>query len=288
MTKFVDCFLFNDELDLLEFRLTEHDPFTDYFILVECRKSFSARPKKLYATDNITRYEKWKDKLIIVVLDDNKIKNKHGLGLEDYSRECAIKEVKKLYEKGWIDSQTLVSCVADTDEIYDKDKIEELKLEELKLKVSGNLHNPFKPLRPLLRFHYYSLQISRPKNPVWTPQKRLKICKLSDLKDFTLVEIQSMIITDMFNMGWHLCYFGSLELVVSKLKSFSHASMKEIKNVASNPNIIKERIENNKDILDRDWENLCFKTPDKVPYNYDLLIKLNLDKYRTYVPSSTT
>jgi len=277
MTKFVDCFLFNDELDLLEFRLTEHDSFTDYFVLVESRKEFSGKPKKLYATENITRYEKWKDKLIIVVLNDNNIKNKHGLGLEDYSREYAIKEVKNLYEKGWIDSQTLVSCVADTDEIYDKDKIEELKL-----KVSENPQEPLKtlkPLRPLFRFHYYSLQVSRPKNPVWTPQKRLKICKVSDLKDFTLVEIQTMIITDMRNMGWHLCYFGSLELIVSKLKSFSHASMKEIKNVASNPNLIKERIENNKDILGRDWENLSFKNPDKVPYNYDLLIKLNLDVY---------
>jgi beta-1,4-mannosyl-glycoprotein beta-1,4-N-acetylglucosaminyltransferase len=282
MTRFVDCFLFNDELDLLEFRLTEHDPFTDYFILVESRKSFSARPKKLYATENITRYEKWKDRLIVVVLDDNEIKDKHGFMLEDYSRECAMKEVKRLRDDGYIDSHTLVSCVADTDEIFDKDKIDELKR-----KVSENLQKPFKPLRPLFRFHYYSLQISRPKNPVWTPQKRLKICKVSDLKYFTLVEIQTMIITDMRNIGWHLCYFGSLELVVSKLKSFSHASMKEIKDIASNPNLIKERIENNKDILGRDWESLGFKNPDKVPYNYDLLIKLNLDIHKTNVSSST-
>tara|TARA_Y100000389_G_C17407126_1_gene488706 strand:+ start:323 stop:1168 length:846 start_codon:yes stop_codon:yes gene_type:complete len=281
MTKFVDCFLFNDELDLLEFRLTEHDSFTDFFVLVESKKSFSAKHKKLYATENISRYEKWKDKLIVVVLDDKELKDKHGLGLEDYSRERAIKKVKELFDEGRIDSHTLVSCVADTDEIYDKDKIDELKL-----KVSENIQSPFKPLRPLLRFHYYSLQISRPKNPVWTPQKRLKICKVSDLKYFTLTEIQSMVITDKKNMGWHLCYFGGIELVVSKLKSFSHASMKEIKNIASDPNIIKERIENNKDILGRDWENLSLKNPEKVPYNYDLLSKLNLDIYNKKTVSS--
>ncbi len=43
MVKFVDCFIFNDELDLLEFRLEEHDPFVDLFILVESTKTFSGK-----------------------------------------------------------------------------------------------------------------------------------------------------------------------------------------------------------------------------------------------------
>lgn len=272
MTKFVDCFLFNDELDMLEFRLTEHDPFTDYFILVECKKTHSAKPKKLFATENIGRYERWKDKLIIVILDDNDIKNIHGCGLEDFSRESALKKVKELLDRGCIDSHTLVSCVADIDEIYDKDKIEELKR-----KVLEKPHEPFKPLRPLFRFHYYSLKVSRPENPVWTPQKRLKICKISNLTKFELIEIKNMILTNMNDMGWHLCYFGGFDLVLSKLNTFLHASMKEVKETVSNPSLLEERIKNNEDILGRNWEKFCVKTPDKVPYNYDLLIQLKLD-----------
>ena len=265
MTKFVDCFLFNDELDLLEFRLTEHDSFTDYFILVESKKSFSAKPKQLYATNNILRYQKWKDKLIIVIVDDNEISKKHGFGLEDYSRECGIKKVKELYEIGLIDNNTIVSCVADTDEIYDKEKIQELK------------KNITKPIRPLFRFHYYSLKVTRPNNPIWTPQKRLKLVKISDFKQFTIKEVQEMIITNITEMGWHLCYFGGTDLILTKLSNFAHANMEKVKECISNPNLIKYRLENNIDILGREWEKLEIKDPDKVPININLLKELKID-----------
>ena len=143
MNKFIDSFLFNDELDMLEFRLTEHDSFTDYFVLIECNKTHSLKPKELYATNNIDRFHKWKDKLIIVVIDVNLIKNlqwrrlealttqtsgiQKARWLEDFSRECGIQKVKELYNNNLIDSNTIVSCVGDVDEIYDKEKIEELK-----------------------------------------------------------------------------------------------------------------------------------------------------------------
>ena len=265
MTKFVDCFLFNDELDLLEFRLTEHDSFTDYFILVESKKSFSGKPKKLYATNNIERFHKWKDKLIIVIVDENEISKRHGFGLEDYSRECAIKKVQELYKTGLVDSNTIVSCVADTDEIYDKEKIEKLK------------NNITKPIRPLLRFHYYSLKITRPNDPVWTPQKRLKLVKITDFKEFTIKEVQEMNITNMNEMGWHLCYFGGIDLILSKLSNFAHSNMEKVKECISNPDLIKYRLENNIDILGREWEKLEFKEPYKVPNNIKLLKELKID-----------
>ena len=265
MNKFIDCFIFNDELDLLEFRLTEHDSFTDYFILVESKKTFSGKAKELHATNNLSRYEKWKDKLIIFVIDENEITNRHGFGLEDYSRECAIKKVKEMYDEGKIDSNTIVSCVADTDEIYDKDKIEALK------------NNITKPIRPLFYFHYYSLKITRPNNKTWTPQKRLKIVQISQLNKFTIKEIQEMIITNISEMGWHLCYFGGVELVKSKLSTFSHANMRSVRECISNPELIKYRLENNIDILGREWEKLEVQEPKKLPIHMDLLRNLKID-----------
>ena len=265
MIKFVDCFLFNDELDMLEFRLTEHDPFTDYFILIECNKTHSAKPKQLYASNNIDRFTKWKDKLIIVVIDEKLIQNIHGCGLEAFSRECAIKKVKELYDNNIIDSNTILSCVADVDEIYDKEKIEELK------------NNITKPIRPLFYYHYYSIKITRPNNPVWTPQKRLKIFKFSDFKKFTIKEIEDMIITNKSEMGWHLSYFGGVDTIANKLDSFIHSSMKSCKEVATNKELIKHRLENNIDILGREWENLEIKEPKCVPININLLKELKID-----------
>lgn len=265
MTKFVDCFLFNDELDMLEFRLTEHDPFTDYFILVECNKTHSGKLKELNATNNIERFHKWKDKLIIVILDEKLIQNKYGCGLEAFSRDSAIQKVKELYDDNIIDSNTIVSCVADVDEIYDKQKIEELK------------NNLTKPIRPLFSYHYYSIKITRPNDPVWTPQNRTKILKFSDLKKFNIKEIEEMININKSEMGWHLSYFGGVDLIVNKLNSFSSCNMKICKETAANPDLIKYRLENNIDILGREWEKLEVKYPDKLPNNIKLLKDLKID-----------
>ena len=169
MVKFIDCFIFNDELDLLEFRLEEHDPFVDLFILVESKKTFSAKPKPLYATENIERYERWAHKLIIVVVDEEDIQKKHGFGLEEYSRHIGIQKIKDLLNEKKIDSNDILSVVSDVDEIYDEDEIQKLK--------SDGPNSLTHPIRPLLRFHYYSLKVGRPGNMHWCPQKRLKIIR---------------------------------------------------------------------------------------------------------------
>ena len=59
----------------------------------------------------------------------------------------------------------------------------------VKLKSSGK-DGLTHPIRPLLRFHYYSLKVGRPGNMHWCPQKRLKIIRAGDLKEFTIEEIQ--------------------------------------------------------------------------------------------------
>ena len=108
MVKFIDCFIFNDELDLLEFRFEEHDSFVDLFILVESKKTFSGKPKPLYATENIERFSRWAHKLIVVVVDDKNISKKHGFGLEEYSRHVGIEKIKELYDGKKIESQDIL------------------------------------------------------------------------------------------------------------------------------------------------------------------------------------
>ena len=102
---------------MLEYRLTEHDDFTDYFVLVESSKTFSAKPKPLYATENLMRFAEWQHKLIIGVLSEEQVQGRHGFGLELFSRECAIKKVKQMYEHNMIDQNAIISCTADVDEI---------------------------------------------------------------------------------------------------------------------------------------------------------------------------
>jgi hypothetical protein len=44
----IDCFTFFNELDMLEFRLTELDPYVDKFVIIESTKTFTGKPKPLY------------------------------------------------------------------------------------------------------------------------------------------------------------------------------------------------------------------------------------------------
>ena len=46
--KIYDCFLFFNELDLLEIRLNELDEVVDYFVIVEGESTFQSKPKELF------------------------------------------------------------------------------------------------------------------------------------------------------------------------------------------------------------------------------------------------
>lgn len=65
-----DCFTFFNELDLLEIRLNTLDSVVDRFVLVEANKTFSNMEKPLYFKENEGRFEKFKDKIIHIVVED--------------------------------------------------------------------------------------------------------------------------------------------------------------------------------------------------------------------------
>ena len=47
-----DCFIFFNELDLLEIRLNELNDIVDKFVIVECTETFSKNKKPLYYNVN--------------------------------------------------------------------------------------------------------------------------------------------------------------------------------------------------------------------------------------------
>lgn len=66
-----DCFLFHDELDLLEIRLNEMSPEIDKFVLVESTRTFSGLEKPLYFQQNRQRFAAFESKLHHIVVDIN-------------------------------------------------------------------------------------------------------------------------------------------------------------------------------------------------------------------------
>jgi len=59
-----DCFIFFDELDLLEIRLNELDLYVGQFVLVEADETYQEAEKSLYYQENRKRFEKFVHKII--------------------------------------------------------------------------------------------------------------------------------------------------------------------------------------------------------------------------------
>lgn len=64
--KIYDCFIFCDELEVLEIRLAELNETVDYFVLVEANETFSGTPKPMYFAENKERFARYLDKIIYV------------------------------------------------------------------------------------------------------------------------------------------------------------------------------------------------------------------------------
>lgn len=62
--KIIDCFFFYNELDMLEFRLTELNEYVDYFIILESDFDFSGKKKESLFEPNRKRFNTWEEKII--------------------------------------------------------------------------------------------------------------------------------------------------------------------------------------------------------------------------------
>jgi len=62
--KIIDCFLFYNELDMLEFRLTELNEHVDYFFILDSDFDFAGNKKDSIFELNKNRFDTWKEKII--------------------------------------------------------------------------------------------------------------------------------------------------------------------------------------------------------------------------------
>jgi hypothetical protein len=62
---FFDCIMFNDELDMLEFRLTEMQDYPDVrHVLVESVQTHQGEPKPLHYRENMDRFVRWQRRIV--------------------------------------------------------------------------------------------------------------------------------------------------------------------------------------------------------------------------------
>jgi beta-1,4-mannosyl-glycoprotein beta-1,4-N-acetylglucosaminyltransferase len=85
-----DCFMFFNELDLLEIRLIELHELVDYFVLVEATRTHTGAAKPLHFAEHRSRFAPVLDRIIHIVVDDLPAGADHDPYVSDVAQRHAI------------------------------------------------------------------------------------------------------------------------------------------------------------------------------------------------------
>ena len=84
--KIIDCFLFYNELDMLEFRLTELNEHVDYFIILDSDFDFAGNKKDSMFELNKNRFDSWKEKIIRIDCPELTVELFNQINTEKYTQ----------------------------------------------------------------------------------------------------------------------------------------------------------------------------------------------------------
>ena len=122
--KLIDCFMYFDEDLILEIRLNTLNKIVDKFIIAEATRDHAGREKNL--NFNIKKFEKFKDKIEYLVIDDlpinvkSKKKDWHENHIRDqFQRNALERGYKNCDPEDWI-------MISDIDEIPNPNEIKNL------------------------------------------------------------------------------------------------------------------------------------------------------------------
>ena len=226
-----DCFIFFNELDLLEIRLNILSPVVDKFVLVEADRTFTNENKIFFFEENKEQFEPFLEKIIYIKITDYELEYKSAWDMEFYQRNKIHEGIKNCQEND-------VIIISDIDEIPNPDEIIKYKHGKYGLGLSCLrlvFFYYFLNYQKIIKKYFYMAKIitfSAYVNGKWTPQK------IRDGKNDSMIK----------KGGWHFSYLGGYEMIKYKIKSFAHQEFNNEKYV--NEKII-EKIRKGYDLFDR-------------------------------------
>lgn len=221
-----DCFMFFNELDLLEIRLSILDPYVDCFILGESRQTFSGKEKPLSYQENKERFAKWNHKIIHLIVPDKVTENA-------FDRAGFQKEYLK---------EGLLESAAKTDDVVYFGDLDEI----WKPSPSDKIYN-------LEQFNY-SYFVNNRSSERWVGTI---VGKWGEIKKESFNHWRATHTNELPDGGWHFTNMGGLEQIRKKLESYDHQEF-------NNENLkadLERKIENGEDYVGRshDWQGKPFE-----------------------------
>jgi hypothetical protein len=222
--KIYDCFLFFNELDILEIKLHELYDHVDHFVLVESVETFRGKPKPLYFAENKERFLPFLDKIIHVALTEQ-LETDEYWNREYDQRNQILRGLAQANDGDII-------IIEDLDEIVAAATIPQL--------IESMDQRPYVTCAQSM----YTYFLNRQGHPGWDQSYWLGsiAMRYSDLKRITPQGARDLRSWETaIETGWHFTYMGGIPQVRQKLESFSHAELdnEEYKN----PNRIRMDID---------------------------------------------
>jgi len=257
-SKIYDCFMFFNELEILNLRFEYLSPYVDFFVLVESRKTTQGNPKPLFYDKNKLKFKKYAHKIKHLIIDDFP-KSIDSWSRETLQRNYAISALSKC------DDSDLI-LVSDVDEIPNLSKIPK-KLND------GVVYHFLQD-----HFRYYA-NTYKENHIIW--EGGTKIVTFKTIRDNLIDEAfvkYGETFKDEFNLGaslskirlyrktyliynggFHFSYFGGISRILKKLESFPHEEL--IKSGKYTEEFISDQLSKGIDIINSDHK--IYRLPNK-------------------------
>lgn len=258
--KVYDGFVFNDDYDVLELRLSIMYDYVDRITIVESDHTFSNKPKDYNFENNIKRYEKWMDKINYVKVQSPKFPNPWD---NEHWQSAQIK-------RGWCDatSDDLILASINVDEIVRPEAIELMK---------NTSYDYYTLWMPIFYFKFNYTDSVHHYSP-WAKAFRGLTGKETISPIAQLITPPGSSHINVHHSGWHFSWLGDNEYIKNKLRSYSHTEF-DTPNIVEDLNI-EENIKNGEDHLKRNWNSW---TVVKLDDYFPKVITENKEKYKNYI-----
>jgi beta-1,4-mannosyl-glycoprotein beta-1,4-N-acetylglucosaminyltransferase len=248
--KVYDCFMFYNELDLLETRLKELDSVVDVFVIAESIQTHQGGKKELFFEKNKKRFEKYLSKIRHVVIGE--LKGNTPFEKENYHRNSLM--------------QGLIGC-SENDVVILSD------IDEIPRARAIRDYCPSQGLRYLdMDLFYYKLNYKIEQR--WDLACIFPFSMLNGrvLQSFRNKEVEHNGVIK--NAGWHFSYAGNVDFIKNKIQSFYHAEFNNPQ-YTSDENIQKA-IAEKRDLYGRDVKMTSVDIDETFPE----CVRNNIDAYR--------
>lgn len=278
-----DCFIFFNELDLLELRLFELNDVVDKFVLVESNKTFQNKSKPYYFEENKERFSKYLDKIIHIKISKTPnfipiINPFSPWKLEENQRNSVLLGLKNCNEND-------IVLISDVDEIPNAKVLKDC-LERGVDKIYG--------LKMHMFMYYFNNKLvydklsgmsqDESKTGIWhcaalLPYHLLKGKKPNKIRRTIMrTKRRGEVYKIIPNSGWHFTYMGGVQAIIDKIESFSHSELNNEK--YKDRDRIEELIKSGQDILGREMKFEMISNMEELPnYFQDVETLKKFDKY---------